>query len=267
DIPPPDWADQIRQRVFFDPAKNPKTGQPIPGVDRSLRAYFHTVSSGLADLDVVVQLPEAVIGKGPGGTDVAPDVLDATKGNLLRANGFDGAAIVMLGVPGGGSTAQLSNFAWSRFCISDNLGNWVGEIMHQTNLCDLPDLSPEVFRPTPIWVLLSRRLAISPLIPVPGRNGPSDGSIRRLFDRTLGALLITPCTQSPSFNRPRPEEWPPCKLVSKCRISWSKRACVPTNSISIFPAKALSSTKSKQQIHSGMRRMTPLPLRCSRKLH
>jgi len=139
DIPPPNWADQIRQRVFFDPAKDPKTGQPT-GADRSLRAYFHTVSSGLADLDVVVQLPEAVVGKGPGGTDVAPDVLEATKGNLLRANGFDGAAIVMLGGPGGGSTAQLSNFAWSRFCMSDNLGNWVGEINHQTNLNDLPDL-------------------------------------------------------------------------------------------------------------------------------
>jgi len=24
--------------------------------------------------------------------------------------------------------------------MSDNLGNWVGEILHQTNLCDLPDL-------------------------------------------------------------------------------------------------------------------------------
>jgi PASTA domain len=46
---------------------------------------------------------------------------------------------VMLGGPGGGSTSQLSNFAWSRFCMSDNLGNWVGEILHQTNLCDLPD--------------------------------------------------------------------------------------------------------------------------------
>ena len=37
-------------------------------------------------------------------------------------------------------TDLLSNFAWSRFCMSDNLGNWVGELLHQTNLCDLPDL-------------------------------------------------------------------------------------------------------------------------------
>jgi hypothetical protein len=54
--------------------------------------------------------------------------------------GIVGAAIVMLGGPGGGQTSQLSNFAWSRFSMSDDLGNWVGEILHQTNLCDLPDL-------------------------------------------------------------------------------------------------------------------------------
>jgi hypothetical protein len=54
----------------------------------------------------------------------------------LRANGFDGAAVVMLGGPGGGSTKGY----WSRFCMSDNLGNWVGELVHQTNLCNLPDL-------------------------------------------------------------------------------------------------------------------------------
>ena len=128
DIIPTDWPDQIMQRVFFDK-------DPITHTDRSLRAYFHTVSSGLADLDVVVPPPETIAEK-----DVPPDALEATLGNQLRSEGFDGAAIVMLGGPGGGSTSQLSNFAWSRFCMSDNLGNWAGEIMHQTNLCDLPDL-------------------------------------------------------------------------------------------------------------------------------
>jgi hypothetical protein len=123
------------QRLFFDPAKDPITGDPITGTDRSVRAYFHTVSSGLADLDVVVLLPETIAEK-----DVPPDALEAIMGNQLRTEGFDGAAIVMLGGPGGGSTSQYANFAWSRFCMSDNLGNWVGEIMHQTNLCDLPDL-------------------------------------------------------------------------------------------------------------------------------
>jgi hypothetical protein len=130
DIIPTDWPDQIMQRVFFDPAKDPN-GQPIPGTDRSVRAYIHTVSSGLADIDVVVQLPETIEGK-----DIPPDALEGTKGNLLRANGFDGAAIVMLGGPGGGQSTGY----WSRFCMSDNLGNWVGELVHQTNLCNLPDL-------------------------------------------------------------------------------------------------------------------------------
>jgi hypothetical protein len=129
DIPPPNWADQIMQRVYYD--KDPRTG-----VDRSLRAYIHTVSSGLADLQVVVQPPQTIVGTGAGGTDVPPGALEATMGNQLRAQGYDGAAIVMLGGPGGGSTGGY----WSRFCMSDNHGAWVGEIVHQTNLCNLPDL-------------------------------------------------------------------------------------------------------------------------------
>jgi PASTA domain len=135
DVIPPDWSGQIMQRLFFDPATDPTTGDPTPGTDQSVRAYFHTVSSGLADLDVIV-LPAQTIAE----ENVPPDALEATMGSQLRSEGFVGAAIVMLGGPGGGSTSQLSDFAWSRFCMSDNLGNWVGEILHQTNLCDLPDL-------------------------------------------------------------------------------------------------------------------------------
>ena len=135
DVIPPDWSDQIMQRLFYDPPTNSITGAPIAGVDRSVRAYFHTVSSGLADFDVVV-LPAQTIA----GQNVPPDALEATMGAQLRSEGFVGAAIVMLGGPGGGSTTPLSNFAWSRFCMSDNLGNWVGELLHQTNLCHLPDL-------------------------------------------------------------------------------------------------------------------------------
>jgi hypothetical protein len=130
DVPPPDWADQIMQRVYDD-IDSKKTL-----VDRSLRAYIHTVSSGLADLHVVVQPPQTIVGTGAGGTDVPPDALEATLGNQLRAKGYDGAAIVMLGGPGGGSTSGY----WSRFSMSDNHGVWVGEIVHQTNLCNLPDL-------------------------------------------------------------------------------------------------------------------------------
>jgi|SRR5271168_1037958 len=135
DVIPPDWPGLIMQRLFYDPPPNPITGAPTTGVDLSVRSYFHTVSSGVADLDVVV-LPAQTIAE----ENVSPDALEATMGAQLRSEGFVGAAIVMLGGPGGGQTAQLSNFAWSRFSMSDNLGNWVGELLHQTNLCDLPDL-------------------------------------------------------------------------------------------------------------------------------
>lgn len=124
DVIPPDWVEQITQRIFYNK-------DPVTGADRSVRAYFHTVSSGLADLDAVVLPPQTIAGQ-----DIAPDALEPTMGNQLRSQGFDGAAIVMLGGPGGGSTGSY----WSRFSMSDNLGNWVGELSHLTALCDLPDL-------------------------------------------------------------------------------------------------------------------------------
>jgi hypothetical protein len=124
DVIPTDWAERITQRLFYD--KDPSTG-----TDRSVRAYIHTVSSGLADLDAVVQPPETIAGQ-----DIKPDALEATMGDQLRADGFDGAAIVMLGGPGFGSSGGY----WSRFVMADNLGNWVGELAHQTALCNLPDL-------------------------------------------------------------------------------------------------------------------------------
>jgi hypothetical protein len=105
-------------------------------VDRSLRAYIRTVSSGMADIQVDVRPQETIAGTGAGGTDVPPDALEARLGNQLRALGYDGAAIVMLGGPGGGSTTGY----WSRFSMLDDHGVWVGEIVHQTNLCNLPDL-------------------------------------------------------------------------------------------------------------------------------
>jgi hypothetical protein len=145
--------------VFFDPPADPTTGKPIPGIDRSVRAYFHTVSSGSADLDIVVLPPQTIAEK-----DVPPDALEATMGNQLRSEGFDGAAIVMLGGPGGGSTSQLSNFAWSRFCMSDNLGAWLTYVIFPTCLTGVGT-----------WAPLTRRLAISPLISRAGRKGPSDG--------------------------------------------------------------------------------------------
>jgi hypothetical protein len=85
----------------------------------------------LADLDLVVKDPQTIDGQ-----DIPPDALESTMGDQLRASGFDGAAIVMLGGPGGGQSGGY----WSRFSMSDDLGNWVGELAHQTGLCNLPDL-------------------------------------------------------------------------------------------------------------------------------
>jgi hypothetical protein len=129
DIPPPDWANQIMQRVYDDI-------DLTTHVDRSLRAYIRTVSSGMADIQVDVRPQETIVGTGTGGTDVPPDALEARLGTELRALKYDGAAIVMLGGPGGGSTTGY----WSRFSMMDDHGVWVGEIVHQTNLCNLPDL-------------------------------------------------------------------------------------------------------------------------------
>jgi hypothetical protein len=59
-------------------------------------------------------------------TDVPPDALEATMGAQLRSEGFVGAAIVM---PGGacGETTVNTSFNWTRICMRDDLGGWVGE--------------------------------------------------------------------------------------------------------------------------------------------
>jgi hypothetical protein len=63
--------------------------------DVSLHAYIHTVSSGRADLSAVVQPMETLNQQ-----DVPPDIFESSLGPLMRAQGYDAAAIVMLGGPG-----------------------------------------------------------------------------------------------------------------------------------------------------------------------
>ena len=116
DVIPPDWPEKIMKRLFFDPPTDATTGALIPGVDRSVRAYFHTVSSGLADLDVVVLPPQTIAEQ-----NVPPDALEATMGAQLRSEGFVGAAIVMLGGPGGGDTSE--GVIVYRVQTTDPLGN------------------------------------------------------------------------------------------------------------------------------------------------
>jgi PASTA domain-containing protein len=122
DVIPANWNDEILRRMLFDP-------DPTTGADRSLRAYIHTVSSGRADLDVVIQ-QMAVVDQ----QDVPPNILEATLGAQLRAQGFNAAAIVMLGGIGAGTNSGF----WSRFVMVEGVGVWAMEFIHSlTGFADL----------------------------------------------------------------------------------------------------------------------------------
>jgi hypothetical protein len=117
DVIPTDWTGDILRRVLFDP--DTKTG-----ADRSLRAYILAASSGRADLDAVV-MPMVVIDR----QDVRLDHADVLQiGEEMRNQGFDAAALVMLGGPGAG-TAQKGGFL-ARFVMLERLGTWAMELMH-----------------------------------------------------------------------------------------------------------------------------------------
>lgn len=112
---PADWENQILRRALFDP--------DAQGRDRSLRAYIHAASSGRADLDAVV-MPRNSVNQ----QDVPVDFLEAQLGSQLRAQGFNAAALVMLGGLGAG-TSQRSGF-WARFVMLEGVGVWAMEFMH-----------------------------------------------------------------------------------------------------------------------------------------
>jgi hypothetical protein len=124
DVIPNGWSNLIYQRVFFDP-------DPVTGADRSLRAFINAISSGRADLDAVVMPMETVDLQ-----DVPPGVLEPQLGAELSAQGFDAAAIVMLGGPGAGTTSGF----WSRFVMLEAVGVWGMEFMH--SLTGFGDLYP-----------------------------------------------------------------------------------------------------------------------------
>ena len=124
---PADWPAEILRRVYYDP----NAFRNLP--DRSLRTYIHTVSSGLADLDATV-LPMEVLDQ----QDVPPNALEGKLGATLRAQGFNAAALVMLGKPPTGQ-GELNGF-WARFDMSETLGTWSMELMHV--LASIDDLYP-----------------------------------------------------------------------------------------------------------------------------
>jgi len=113
---PTDWENQILRRVLFDP-------NSTTGADRSLRAYIHAASSGRADLDAVV-MPREIVDQ----QDVPVNFLEGKLGAQLRSQGFNAAAIVMLGGVGAG-TAQSGGF-WARFVMVEGVGVWAMELMH-----------------------------------------------------------------------------------------------------------------------------------------
>jgi hypothetical protein len=68
--------------------------------------------------------------------DVEPADLDVLLGAQLREQGFDAAALVMLGGVGAG-TAEVGGF-WSRFVMAEDVGTWAMEFMHcLTGFADL----------------------------------------------------------------------------------------------------------------------------------
>lgn len=111
---PADWSNEILRRVLFDP-------DPMTGADRSLRTYIQKASSGRADLDAVVMPRQDVDLQ-----DVPPDHLEGQLGSQLRNQGFDAAAIVMLGGRGAGTSRGF----WARFVMAEPLGTWAMEFMH-----------------------------------------------------------------------------------------------------------------------------------------
>ena len=121
---PADWHNDILRRVLFDP--DARTGR-----DRSLRAYIRAASSGVADLDAVVLSMQTVDAQ-----DVPANALEGQLGSTLRDQGFDAAAIVMLGGPGAGTNAGF----WSRFVMAEGVGVWAMELIH--GLTGFGDLYP-----------------------------------------------------------------------------------------------------------------------------
>jgi hypothetical protein len=116
--PPPDWHEQIERRIFFEL-------DPIKHVDVSLRNYIYTVSRGRADVDGQV-LPVHTLDR----KDVPPSFLASTYEQSLRNQGFDAAALVMIGHPGAGQGDLGVGAYWARFVMEEGVGVWAMELTH-----------------------------------------------------------------------------------------------------------------------------------------
>jgi hypothetical protein len=125
---PPDWVDQVRRRLFYDPAPN--------GDDCSLRAYFDTVSYGKAQFQPVV-LGEVV---------VTPSHCGAMQDEAIRTlpagHSFERVCVVFPSNTAGGACAGwafgfgslfpgTSNLrGWCYVAMDAPMGTWAMELLH-----------------------------------------------------------------------------------------------------------------------------------------
>ena len=121
---PSDWREQIEGRIYFD-------RDPVTGLNVSLRDYIYTTSHGRADMHGVVLDTEFVDQK-----DVPPSFLASQFEARLRGEGFDAAALVMLGGVNAGQ-GDAGGF-WARFTMAEPVGVWAMELIHVlANFMDL----------------------------------------------------------------------------------------------------------------------------------
>ena len=113
---PPDWKEQIESRIYFE-------FDAVRGTDVSLRDYIFTASQGRADIEGVVQDVFTLDRK-----DVPPNFLASQFEQPLRDQGFDAAALVMLGGVNAGQGERLG--FWARFVMDEGVGVWAMELTH-----------------------------------------------------------------------------------------------------------------------------------------
>jgi hypothetical protein len=194
DLIPPDWENDILRRVLYDP--DPRTGK-----DKSLRAFIHTVSSGVADLDAIVTERHSVDLQ-----DVPPNILESEMSARLRAEECDAAAIVMLGGPGAGTNRGF----WSRFVMLEPVGTWAMELMHGlTGFTDIYPFDDDVDQQDPVTGLYDQMSAAGATHPSAYTKPVSSGSTAPRLQNTRVERVPTRCTRSASPSRRRRDAWQP----------------------------------------------------------
>ena len=188
DVIPPDWENDILRRVLYDP-------DPATGKDKSLRAFIHTISSGVADLDAIVTERHSVDLQ-----DVPPSILEGDIGARLRAEGCDAAAIVMLGGPGAGMNSGF----WSRFVMLEPVGTWAMELMHGlTGFTDIYPFGDDVDQQDPVMGLYDEMSAAGGTHPSAYTKAGIQWLDRARIAEHVGRVRPTRCTRSASPSRRR----------------------------------------------------------------